>query len=68
MDGNFENLGELLLLHQHEGRNLKWDFAKDTLANLHRLWKRPIPVETTREGKKIRLSFDGREHQEKSLD
>ncbi len=68
MDGNFENRGELLLLHQHEGRNLKWDFAKDTLANLHRLWKRPVHVETTREGEKIRLSFDGREHQEKSLD
>ncbi len=68
MDGNFENRGELLLLHQHEGRNLKWDFAKDTLANLHRLWKRPVHVETTRAGEKIRLSFDGREHQEKSLD
>jgi stage V sporulation protein R len=68
MDGNFENRGELLLSHQHEGRDLKWDFAKDTLVNLHRLWKRPVHVETIREGKKIRLSFDGREHQEKALD
>jgi len=68
MDGNFENRGELLLFHQHEGQDLKWDFAKDTLANLHRLWKRPVHVETVQEGKKIRLSFDGREQQEKSLD
>jgi stage V sporulation protein R len=68
MDGNFENRGELLLSHQHEGRDLKWNFAKDTLVNLHRLWKRPVHVETIREGKKIRLSFDGREHQEKALD
>ena len=68
MDGNFENRGELLLFHQHEGQDLKWDFAKDTLANIHRLWKRPVHLETSREEEKIRLSFDGREHREKSLD
>ena len=66
-DGNFENRGELLLLHHHEGRDLKWDFAKDTLSNLHRIWKRPVHLETVRGGGKIRLSFDGRENQEKSL-
>ena len=68
MDGNFENRGELLLFHQHEGQDLKWDFAKDTLANIHRLWKRPVHLETSREEEKIRLSFDGQEHREKSLD
>lgn len=67
LDGNFENRGELLLMHHHEGRDLKWSFADDTLRNLHRLWKRPVHVETMRDGKKVRLSFDGKEHQAKDL-
>jgi stage V sporulation protein R len=68
MDGNFENRGELLLHHQHEGRDLKWDFSRDTLVNLQRLWKRPVHVETQKEGKKVLLTYDGGEHREKSLD
>jgi stage V sporulation protein R len=68
VDGNFDNRGELLLSHQHEGRDLKWDFSRDTLVNLHRLWKRPVHVETQREGRKTRLTFDGKEHREKHLD
>jgi stage V sporulation protein R len=68
LDGNFENRGELLLLHEHEGRDLKWNFADDTLLNLQRLWKRPVHVETKRDGKKIRLSFDGKEHKTNALD
>jgi stage V sporulation protein R len=68
LDGNFENRGELLLVHHHEGRDLKWNFADDTLRNLHRLWKRPVHLETVREGKKVRLSFDGKEHQAKDLE
>jgi len=68
IDGNFENRGELLLLHQHEGRDLKWDFSRDTLGNLQRLWKRPVHVETRKEEKKVLLTYDGGEHREKSLD
>ena len=67
IDGNFENRGELLLLHQHEGRDLKWDFSRDTLVNVQRLWKRPVHVETQKDGKKVRLTYDGREHKEKPL-
>lgn len=68
LDGNFENRGELLLLHHHEGNDLKWNFADETLLNLQRLWKRPVHVETKKEGKKVRLSFDGKEHKSKDLD
>ncbi|MFB3819136.1 MAG: SpoVR family protein [Candidatus Methylomirabilales bacterium] len=67
-DGNFENRGELLLAHHHEGQDLRWDFARDVLATLHRVWKRPVHVETIKEGKRLRLGFDGRGHQEKPLD
>jgi stage V sporulation protein R len=48
--------------HEHEGRDLKWNFADETLVNLHLLWKRPVHVETTKEGKKVRLSYDGKEN------
>jgi stage V sporulation protein R len=68
IDSNFENRGELLLLHQHEGRDLKLDFSRDTLVNLHRLWKRPVHVETKKGGEKVRLTYDGQAHREKSLD
>jgi stage V sporulation protein R len=68
LDGNCENRGELLLSHQHEGRDLKWDFSRDTLVNLHRLWKRPVHLETKREGKKIQFTFDGKEQKEKFLE
>lgn len=67
VDGNFENRGELLLIHDHEVRDLKWDFANDTLVNLHRIWKRPVHVQSVKEGKKIRLSFDGKEHHSKEV-
>jgi len=67
LDGNFENRGELLMIHEHEGKDLKWNFAEETLVNLHRLWKRPVHIETTKEGKRVRLSFDGKENQIKDL-
>jgi stage V sporulation protein R len=58
-DGNHRNRGELLLIHQHEGRDLKWDFAGDTLTNLYRIWKRPVQIETQKEGKALMIRFDG---------
>jgi stage V sporulation protein R len=67
LDGNFENRGELLLLHEYEGRELKWDFCRETLVNLHRLWKRPVHVETIKEGKKVRQTYDGQQHRENFL-
>jgi stage V sporulation protein R len=58
-DGNYRNRGELLLVHQHGGRDLKWDFARETLTNLYRIWKRPVQIESRREGKSILIRFDG---------
>ena len=61
-DGNYKNRGELFLEHQLNGVELQIDYAHDTLANLHRLWKRPVHIETMLEGKKTTFSFDGSEH------
>jgi len=61
-DANYGNRGELLLRHRHEGIDLKLDWAMDTLENLHRLWNRPVHLETVVEAKRYLLSFDGEEH------
>ncbi|MCS6915168.1 MAG: SpoVR family protein [Myxococcales bacterium] len=67
-DGNFENRGELLLWHRHEGIDLKLDDARDTLVNLCRVWKRPVNLLTKIDGKGKLLRYDGRDHSEKTAD
>jgi len=62
-DGNYRNRGELFLEHRFGGVELKLTYAQDTLANLFRIWKRPVHIETTLEGKIATVSFDGKEHQ-----
>jgi len=62
-DGNYRNRGELYLLHQHEGIERKQDYAQDTLVNLHRLWRRPVHIETIIDDKPSILSFDGSSHE-----
>jgi len=67
-DGNFENRGELLLEHRHEGIDLRIDYAKDTLKNLHQIWGRPVHLRTVVEGKGKLFSFDGDKHIERKID
>ena len=62
MDGNYRNRGELYLLHEHFGVDLKLDYAQDTLRHLHRLWTRPVHIETVADGRPTLLSFDGTDH------
>ena len=61
-DGNHRNRGELYLLHEHFGIDLKLDHAQDTLRHLHRLWTRPVHIETSVDGRPTLLSFDGTDH------
>ncbi|MDI7266645.1 MAG: SpoVR family protein [Myxococcota bacterium] len=60
-DGNFENRGELLLEHRHDGLDLDQRWADETLGNLALLWRRPVHVLTQREGANVRISHDGKE-------
>jgi stage V sporulation protein R len=46
VNANYENRGELLLFHHHDGVDLDVPFAQDTLGNLFALWGRPVHVET----------------------
>ncbi len=59
VDANFKNRGELLLSHQFSGVEIKHDFAIETLKCLHRIWNRPVHIETWSEDSKKRISWDG---------
>jgi stage V sporulation protein R len=61
-DGNYRNRGELYLQQDHFGVDLKLDHAQDTLRHLHRLWTRPVHLETSVDGRTTLLSFDGSDH------
>jgi stage V sporulation protein R len=51
VDGNYENRGELYLVHRYEGVDLDIPFAQGTLRNLYTLWQRPVHIETKVENK-----------------
>ncbi len=61
VDSNYLNRGELLLGHRHEGSDLKLDYARDTLRNMERVWRRPVAILTTIDDKPKRIRFDGSE-------
>lgn len=61
VDGNFRNRGELLLRHQHQGKDLKIDWAIETIQNLYKVWNRPVNLATILEGEERLIGFDGLE-------
>lgn len=66
-DGNFKNRSELLLHHKFHGVELRNDYARGVLESLFRIWRRPVNLETIYEGKGVLLTFDGKDHSEKSV-
>jgi len=51
-DANFENRGELLLIHKHLGADLDLKYARETMRSIFTLWTRPVHIETEVEGRK----------------
>ncbi|MCX7703353.1 MAG: SpoVR family protein [Planctomycetota bacterium] len=66
-DANYQNRSELYLVHRHFGIDLRIDYAMETLRNLFRIWTRPVHIETNALGKRILLSYDGKEHKQEVL-
>lgn len=60
-DANFQNRGELLLMHRHYGVDLDMQFASETLQNLHFIWKRPVNLSTKYDDKEVTFCFNGKE-------
>jgi stage V sporulation protein R len=51
-DANFENRGELLLIHKHLGADLDLKYARETMRSIFLMWTRPVHIETEVEGRK----------------
>jgi len=66
-DGNYRNRAELLLRHDHNGIDLRTDWASEVLVNIQHIWKRPVHLQTIVDSKPTLLSFDGSEHSTKAL-
>ncbi|MCP4498955.1 MAG: SpoVR family protein [Deltaproteobacteria bacterium] len=66
-NGNFENRGELLLEHTHEGIDLDMSYTQDTLRNLYGIWSRPVNLTTVKEERDVIVCFDGENFSEKML-
>ena len=66
VDANHHNRGELLLEHEHQGIDLRLDWAREVLSALVRLWRRPVELHTLIEKKASTLRFDGTDHTQKS--
>lgn len=65
--GNYKNRGELLLRHVHMGVDLDMNYAKETLRNIHAIWKRPVNILTMQEDQGVNLVYDGREFKSNTL-
>ncbi|MBI1910200.1 MAG: SpoVR family protein [Deltaproteobacteria bacterium] len=68
VDDNYEGRGELYLKQQHEGVDLRIDYAKETLKNLYAVWKKPVHLETIVESIPKILSHDADGERERRLD
>jgi len=68
VDGNYENRGELLLKHEHEGVDLRTDYMRDTLANVWNMWTRPTAIFTKIEDRPVVVRFDGQDYSEKRIE
>jgi len=61
-EANYKNRGELLLVHEHRGTDLRDDYSREALRAMVRLWKRPVNLRTISEEKPTTISFDGLEY------
>jgi stage V sporulation protein R len=68
VDANYENRGELVLAHRHDGLDLDPVYAKETLKNLQALWRRPVGIVTKVEGKSLLMRHDGTTFSEKKVE
>ncbi len=64
-ESNFENRGELLLMHDHQGIDLRQDYARAVLESMQGMWRRPVQIRTLVEDKAVLLRYDGKDHSQR---
>lgn len=67
-DADYNGNTELLLHHHFEGQELDIPYAEKTLEHMYQIWSRPVHLETVRDEKPIRLSYNGEKHVRVILD
>ncbi len=60
-DANYENRGELLIRHAHEGLDLQPNYMDATMKNIFLLWKRPVNMITIMDNETQLFRYDGQE-------
>jgi stage V sporulation protein R len=63
-DGDYDRNLELYLRHRYEGAELDLKYARKVLEYVHKLWGRPVHLETVIEDETTTLHYDGEEHSE----
>ncbi|MCX7977664.1 MAG: SpoVR family protein [Bdellovibrionaceae bacterium] len=66
-DANFENRGELLLTHLHEGLDMQPDFMAATLKNVQAIWTRPVNLVTVMDSEPHLYRYDGKQFSQHKL-
>lgn len=64
VDGDYDRNLELYLRHRYEGAELDLKYARKVLEYVHKLWGRPVHLETVIEDDATALHYDGEEHSE----
>ncbi|MFN7904288.1 MAG: SpoVR family protein [Pseudobdellovibrionaceae bacterium] len=67
-DANFENRGELLMQHLHEGIDMQPDYMTATLKNVQKVWQRPVNLVTMMDNEGQLHRYDGAEYSVHKLD
>ena len=67
IDGNFENRGELLIQHDHEGIDMQPDYMTATLKNLQKIWARPVNLVTIMDQEPQLHRYDGKDYSNNKL-
>jgi stage V sporulation protein R len=63
-DGDYDGNREILLRHRYEGAELDLKYARKVLEYVHKLWGRPVHLDTVIEEEATTLHYDGEEHSE----
>ena len=63
-DGDYRGNRELLLHHRFEGAELDTRYARKVLEYVHKLWGRPVHLDTMVEDEPRVMHFDGEDHSE----
>jgi stage V sporulation protein R len=63
-DGDYDGNLELYLRHRYETAELDLKYARKVLEYVHKLWGRPVHIETIVDDETMVLHYDGEEHSE----